>query len=137
MKMINDTPLLFQGIVYKIFETQVRGTFSFRLFWLMEEVRYQRKDGTEGLYTNYLEFKVIQGHIHKLDNIKEGDVVVVTFSPKGRLWEDKLFQSLEVYKIDVLGFKPPVAPPIVVPEQLPGINDYVPGTIEPSNDLPF
>ena len=54
---------------------------------------------TDGEYTQYLEFQFSQAKVDKLDKFKVGSKVEVTFNLKGRLWQDKCFNTLDAFEI--------------------------------------
>lgn len=85
-----------KGRIYKIFEVnQITEKFRKRPFVL--EVR---NNG----YTEYIQFDLLQGHCHLIDQFNEGDEVIVFFQIQGRKWESptgetKYFNTLSVWQI--------------------------------------
>jgi len=85
-----------KGRIHKIFEiNQITEKFRKRPFVL--EVQ------SNG-YTEYIQFDLLQGHCHLIDQFNEGDEVVVFFHIKGRKWESptgetRYFNTLHVWQI--------------------------------------
>ena len=57
-------------------------------------------------YENILKFQVSNSNIDRLDSIKDGDKVKITFRPKGRYYErdgeQRHFQTLEAWKVELV-----------------------------------
>ena len=85
-------------------------------------------------YPEYLKFEAIQDRCALLDNVKIGEDVEVFFNLKGRPWTDKTgkktyFNSLQLWKINVLGSTAPASPEYAAPVNLsaaPGEDDDLP-----------
>lgn len=102
---MNDVSYSFRGTISRIFETEVRKTFTYRHFWLQNDVFYRNKQGVLVNVLNVVQFKLILGNCSLLDDHKVGNIVIVQFMPKGRIWENKVLQDLEVVDIKLVGFK--------------------------------
>ena len=53
-------------------------------------------------YPQTVPFTFVQDNVSKLDNVKEGDQVEVTYELRGREWKGKYFADIQGWKIEVL-----------------------------------
>lgn len=102
---MNDVSYSYKGAISRIFETEVRKTFTYRHFWLQNDIFYRNKQGVLVNVLNVVQFKLILGNCSMLDDHKVGNIVIVQFMPKGRIWENKVLQDLEVIDMKLVGFK--------------------------------
>ena len=102
---MNDVSYSFRGTISRIFDAEVRKTFTYRHFWLQNDIFYRNKQGVLVNVLNVVQFKLILGNCSLLDDHKVGNIVIVQFMPKGRIWENKVLQDLEVVDIKLVGFK--------------------------------
>lgn len=113
------------GKVYKVFETkQVSERFTKRDFVVAVS------DNPK--YPQFVMFQLSGDRCSQLDGVSEGDDVRLEFSLRGREWRSpsgdvKYFNSLDVWKLEVVGAPRQVAAP-AQPEQA---NDGIDG------DAPF
>jgi single-strand DNA-binding protein len=104
-----------KGLIKVIGETvQVTEKFSKREVVITVE---------DGKFPQYISLQATGERTYILDACKVGDEVEASFNLKGREWQDKHFNSLELWKIEVLAPATAVAP-AHVPDQ-------------PGDDLPF
>lgn len=73
-------------------------------------------------YPEYLKFEAIQDRCALLDAVKPGQDIEVFFNLKGRKWTDKMgkvvyFNTLQVWKVVVLGQSQYAAPDNLPPQQ--------------------
>jgi single-strand DNA-binding protein len=77
----------------------------------------------DGKFPQYISLQATGERTYILDSCKVGDEVEASFNLRGREWQDKHFNSLELWKIELLAPAAAVAP-AHVPDQ-------------PGDDLPF
>jgi single-strand DNA-binding protein len=78
----------------------------------------------DGKYDQTVVFEFLQDSVSKLDDIKEGDSVSVTFDLRGRRHNDRVFNSLVGWKISVDSKAESSAPQNENP--IPSFGDQVP-----------
>lgn len=70
---------------------------------------FDRRTGQK--YENILKFQVSNSNIDRLDNIKKGDLIKITFQPQGRIYEKdgekRQFQTLNAWKVELVETKQP------------------------------
>ena len=77
----------------------------------------------DGKFPQYISLQATGERTYILDSFKVGDEVEASFNLRGREWQDKHFNSLELWKIEVL------APSVVTaPAHVPD---------NPADDFPF
>ncbi len=76
----------------------------------------------DGKYLQHITLQATGDKVSLLDSCRVGEEVVASFNLRGREWQDKHFNSLELWKIEVIA--PAVAPA------------HVPDKVE-DDDLPF
>jgi single-strand DNA-binding protein len=104
-----------KGLIKVIGETvQVTEKFSKREVVITVE---------DGKFPQYISLQATGDRVSLLDGCRVGEEVEASFNLKGREWQDKHFNSLELWKIDLLTPATAVAP-AHVPDQ-------------PGDDLPF
>ena len=54
---------------------------------------------TDGQYPQYLQIQAGNDKMQLLDNVNVGDSVTANVNVKGRLWQDKCFNSLELWQL--------------------------------------
>lgn len=109
------------GIIRKINPSEIKGTFEKRTLHLAEE-----KDSYPSVWC----LEAHQAFCNVLDNYKAGDKVECTVDVTGREWNDMVFNTLKVWKINNVGqSEQPFQQPI---SSRSHITD-----IEPLDDLPF
>ena len=77
----------------------------------------------DGKYPQYISLQATGDKVSLLDGCRVGEEVEASFNLRGREWQDKHFNSLELWKIEVLTPAAAVAPA------------HVPDN--PAEDLPF
>ena len=89
-----------KGRIIKIFDTQkVSEKFSKREFVLKFV-----EDGQSVEYPQECVFQLVNKNTSLLDNVAEGQAANVEFNMRGKLWkDDKWFNSLDAYKIEIIG----------------------------------
>lgn len=90
---------------------------------------------TTSMYPQDIMFQLTQDKCSILDPIAEGQTVDVSFNTKGRMWtspqgEEKYFNTLEAWRVEVVGGAP-VAKPQVAKPAAPAVVE------DDSEDLPF
>jgi len=84
-----------EGRVHKIFDTEQKtATFSAREFVI--EVQ-------DGQYPQMVKFQLTQDKCALMDDVNEGDQVVVDFDLRGREWNDKFFTNLNAWRVTAAG----------------------------------
>jgi len=78
--------------VYKVGATETVGAKGFEKRLLVVE--------TDEQYSQKIPIEFVQGNVNKLDAIKEGQQVVVTFDLQGKEYQDKFYLSARGYKIE-------------------------------------
>ena len=102
-----------KGLIKVIGETvQVTEKFSKREVVITVE---------DGKFPQYISLQATGERIYILDSCKVGDEVEASFNLRGREWQDKHFNSLELWKIEVL--------------TAAAVATHVPD--QPGDDLPF
>ena len=97
-------------------------------------------DASNPQYPQHISFQLTQDKCSVLDNINVGDNVQVTFNLRGREWispqnETKYFNTLEAFKIDVVGTNAEQSAAPRVSNSEPPIDNVPLPTAE--DDLPF
>ena len=77
----------------------------------------------DGKYPQHITLQATGDRVSLLDGCRVGEEVEASFNLRGREWQDKHFNSLELWKIEMLALAPAPAPA------------HVPDN--PSDDLPF
>jgi len=54
---------------------------------------------TDGEYPQYLQIQASNAKMSLLDNVNVGDSVTASVNIRGRLWEDRCFNSLELWQL--------------------------------------
>ena len=80
------------GHVLRIFDTEEKGASKFRVREFILE--------TDGKYPQQLKFQVTKDRCDELDSLGIGEPVLVHFNIRGREWNGRYFNSLEVWKVD-------------------------------------
>tara|TARA_R100000315_G_C5211584_1_gene125745 strand:- start:561 stop:962 length:402 start_codon:yes stop_codon:yes gene_type:complete len=81
------------GRVISIGETELKGQKQF-------PVRKFRLQTDGGKYSNLLEFEVTGDRCAEIDRLEVGSSVLVHFNVRGREWRDKVFMSLNAWKVE-------------------------------------
>jgi Domain of unknown function (DUF3127) len=102
-----------EGTIHKIFESERKTEkFTVRNFIL------QFMDGE---YKQHGIFQVTNDRCDTLDNYSAGDKVTVHFDLRGRLWNDKAFNTLNAWKLEgeakTQAQPEPVSEPATVPDK--------------------
>ena len=76
---------------------------------------------TDGQYPQYLQIQAGNDKMQLLDNVNVGDSVTANVNVKGRLWQDKCFNSLELWQLTSV--KQPLAQQVqqAVDEKIPSM----------------
>lgn len=142
---MNNPPLVYSGTMCKKFNTIVKGKYSYRLFWLQNDWMYRKKNGEYLNGISYVQFKLIFSKCSLIDDFEIGTVLSVHFEVKGRIWEGKIIQDLEVVQLNHIGFNKikeagteddPDNKSIMVQQIVNQDTTFVPELIA-DNDLPF
>lgn len=99
---------------------------------------YDRRTGQK--YENVLKFQVSNANIDRLDSIKKGDLIKISFQPRGVVYEKegekRHFQTLNAWRIELVEHKQnnvqnnALAPQVTQPATAPSVD-------EEDDDLPF
>ncbi len=86
-----------RGTIKRIFETETRGNFEKRVFWLE----------TQDQYPQTLQLEAHQNNTNLLDNYPEGCNVDVTVDIRGNVFKNKegkevCYNTLKMYKIELV-----------------------------------
>lgn len=88
--------LTVEGRVKQVFPAETRGTFTFRVLWLVID------EGSQ--YPQTIEVQFAQAKAALLDNVNEGDTVTVHFNLRGREWtkdnKTSVFNTVSGWKLD-------------------------------------
>ena len=148
---MNQPPLVYTGTLCKMFNTEIKGKYSYRLFWLQNDWMYRKKNGEYINGISYSQFKLLFAKCSLIDNFNIGDVLSVQFEIKGRIWEGKIIQDLEVIQLHHVGFNAikeadtddPDNKRIMADRIIHESTSHIPVNTDPdytldeSNDLPF
>jgi len=80
----------------------------------------------DGKYPQHITLQATGDKTSLLDGYKVGEEVEASFNLRGREWQDKHFNSLELWKIELSTLTPPAA--ATAPDHVPD---------NPGDDLPF
>lgn len=103
-----------EGKVLKVDETQTFASGFQKREFVVE---------TEGKYPQEIKLETLKDDCDKLDKIREGDIVNVSFNIRGNEYNGKHYVNLVAWKLDVL--RPSTRPKQTKPKQaeLPASND--------------
>lgn len=73
----------------------------------------------DGKYPQHISLQATGDRTSLLDGCRVGEEVEVSFNLRGREWQDKHFNSLEIWKVDVLSAAPAHVPDKVEDDDLP------------------
>ncbi len=114
-----------KGTLHKKYETEKKTeTFQAREFVLKVE---------EGNYAQFVKFQLVQDRCAIIDDMNEGEELLVTFDLRGREWNGKYFTNLNAWKVD----RVQTAAPADSGDDFPTLDDEPPVGEEEDGDLPF
>ena len=82
-----------EAIIQTIKDTEYRGAKGFAVRELIAVIGYGDK------YPQTVKFEVLGDKTALLDDYREGQKVTIHFDIRGREWQDKVFNSLNIWKI--------------------------------------
>ena len=95
-----------KGIVKRVGPTETKGAKGFQTRNLILDVE-------DGRFPQIVELQATSDRVSLLDPLNVGDAVTVTFNLRGREWKGqngtKVFNSLDVWKLDVTSKAAPVS----------------------------
>lgn len=91
---------------------------------------------TDGEYPQYLQIQASNAKMSLLDNVNVGDSVTANVNIRGRLWEDRCFNSLELWQLTSVKQPPQGYATSAPPQQASApVSDASAPPV--SDDLPF
>lgn len=111
------------GTVHTVHEPVEKNNYTSRKLWLNTD------EGTQ--YPQLIELEAGGAKVSLFDNLKQGDAVTLDVNLRGRQWNDKVFNSLSVWKVTKGAAATPAETPQVQAAQQPYNG---PGSVD---DLPF
>ena len=80
-----------QGVLHRVSDTQIISE------------KFKKRDfsiKTEGDYPQFVQFQLSQDKVNLIDSFSPGDRIEIFFNLRGRCWEDKVFNTLDCWKIN-------------------------------------
>ncbi|MBK7872995.1 MAG: DUF3127 domain-containing protein [Saprospiraceae bacterium] len=117
-----------EGKLHKVFDTENK-TSSFQAREFVIEI-------ADGNYSQFVKFQLVQDRCALVDNLKEGEIIKVSFDLRGREWQGKYFTNLNAWRVE----QAQAATAKSAPPAVEGTGDFPSATDEPASfddDLPF
>ncbi|MDX1940048.1 MAG: DUF3127 domain-containing protein [Saprospiraceae bacterium] len=81
-----------EGKLHKVFDTENK-TSSFQAREFVIEI-------ADGNYSQFVKFQLVQDRCALVDNLKEGEIIKVSFDLRGREWQGKYFTNLNAWRVE-------------------------------------
>lgn len=118
------------GAIYRIGQTE----------WVSDRFRKREcvveiKSGKDGQYTELVKIDFVQDRADSLDDYTEGETVRINFDLKGREWNDKVFTSLQAWRIERAEQGRPVQKATTTPKV--NVTQQVADELDNDDEIPF